>query len=99
LILNGSDTGLVEKLKLVTSRLVYGVLFDHNTKTHTHIYIYSSRVSSASTRDAEGSVDTTTVDVDTILEEFQTWDYLPKLLKYLYFQSISIWIKGILLYM
>jgi hypothetical protein len=50
----------------------------------------------------KGSGVTITVNVETImeafLEDFQTWDYFPQLLKYQDFLSISIQIKGILLY-
>jgi len=44
----------------------------------------------------------TTVHVEThlvaILEGIQIWDHFLQLLKYQDFQSISIWIEGILLY-
>jgi hypothetical protein len=44
------------------------------------------------------SGDTTTVDVQILLGDFQTWDYFPHLLKYQDFWSISICTKGILLH-
>jgi hypothetical protein len=48
------------------------------------------------------SGDTTTVNVETLLdvfwENFQDWDYSPQLPKYQDFQSISIRITGILLF-
>jgi len=44
----------------------------------------------------------TTVHVEThsvtVLEDIQIWDNFLQLLKYQDFQSISIWIEGILLY-
>ena len=49
----------------------------------------------------KGSGDTTRVNVETVLEafleNFQRWDCSPQMLKCQDFQSISIWIKGILL--
>jgi hypothetical protein len=49
----------------------------------------------------KGSGDTTRVNVETILEafleNFQRWDCSPQMLKCQDFQSIGIWIKGILL--
>jgi hypothetical protein len=49
----------------------------------------------------KGSGDTTKVNVETpleaFLEDFHTSDYFPQLLQYQEFQSISIWVKGILL--
>jgi hypothetical protein len=37
--------------------------------------------------------------LEALLEDFQTWDYFPHLLKCEDFQSISFQIKGILLYL
>jgi hypothetical protein len=41
--------------------------------------------------------DTTNVDVETLLEDFQAWDCFPELSKSQDFQCICIQIKGILL--
>jgi hypothetical protein len=49
-----------------------------------------------------GSRGTIMIDVETLLgaplEDYQTWDYYPQLPKYQNFWSISIQIKGIVLY-
>ena len=52
--------------------------------------------------DDKGSGATAVVDIERLLEffleYFWTWEYFPQLLNYQYFQSISFWIKGIVLY-
>jgi hypothetical protein len=35
---------------------------------------------------------------EALLEDYQTWDYFRQLPKYQNFLSVSIWIKGLLLY-
>jgi hypothetical protein len=45
----------------------------------------------------KGLVDSTMVDVRTLLEDFWNWDYFPHMLKNQNFWSISLQSKGILL--